>query len=337
MKEGPLISIVLPVYNGEKYLGKAIKSCINQTYKNLEIIIIDDYSTDSSLYIAEEFSKKDSRIKIIKNNSNEKLPVCLNIGHKIANGKFITWTSDDNIYQKEAINTLYQTIVEEKADIVYSEYLLIDESGNLIGQSNLNSIEFLLFNGVIGACFLYKKEVYERNEGYREDLVLVEDYDFWIRALKHSIYFKINNPGYYYYRYHPNSLTVKIKSNPLIKEEFLKNLKTLYNEFFNQKGLKNKDLIIEFLIDRYLNGHNRNLMVLEPGFLKEMEIISSSLINFSSDKIKRLLLFDVVETILKNGEYQNLNTLIKLHIAGRSTLLRLPIERYLAVIKKCMF
>ena len=98
-----LVSIVLPTFNGEEFLAQSIESVLKQSYKNLELIIVNDCSTDSTPRIIEEFAKKDSRIKIIHNAINQKLPRSLNIGFNAASGEYWTWTSDDNYYLENAI------------------------------------------------------------------------------------------------------------------------------------------------------------------------------------------------------------------------------------------
>ena len=90
-----LISIVLPVYNGEQYIDKAVESIIGQTYKNWELILVNDCSTDHTLEILEEYAGKDVRIRIINNTHNLKLPASLNVGFENAKGRYLTWTSDD--------------------------------------------------------------------------------------------------------------------------------------------------------------------------------------------------------------------------------------------------
>ncbi|WP_051228065.1 glycosyltransferase family 2 protein [Gillisia sp. JM1] len=338
MTDSPLISIILPVHNGRKYLELAISSCLNQTYENLELIIVDDGSTDDSILIAEEFKSKDSRISIIKNKENLTLPVSLNIGHKNAKGNFITWTSDDNIFQKDAIKKLYLTLVKKNVDIVYSDYLIIDDEGELVRHARLKDIEYLLFYGVIGACFLYKKEVYERNIGYNEKLFLVEDYDFWLRALKHSSYFRLENPVYYFYRYHPNSLTIRMEKDKELKQQCVQNLRNLYSNLFIDPSIRDKDAFIEIIINRHLEGPNVDIKMLESKyFFKDLHIVSSNFVGFSYRKVRRILITDVVETILKNKKFHKVSVLVALHRAGKSELLRLPIDRYFALFKKCIF
>lgn len=328
----------MPVYNGEKYLRQAIESCLNQTYTNIELIIINDASTDGSLAIINDFADTDDRIKIVTNSINKRLPTSLNIGHKLAKGDFMTWTSDDNLYQKDAIKTMYNSILESKSDIVYCDYLIMDDDGVIVDQAHLKPIEYLLFYGVIGACFLYKKEVYVNNNGYNENLFLVEDYDFWLRALKHSSFTKINNPGYYLYRYHKNSLTVQMNNDQELRNIFLKNLSSLYESFFDNENLKRKDILIDFLIDRFLNGTSESINFIKTNyFFEDFKEMSSTFINFSFDKLKRTILNNCIEEILKNKKYQTLANFIFLHKISMDTLLRLSIKRYLVLTKKCLF
>ncbi|GHC59987.1 glycosyltransferase family 2 protein [Ulvibacter litoralis] len=332
----PLISIVLPVYNGGRYLKQSIESCLSQTYKNIELIIVDDCSTDNSLEIANEFAIRDNRVKVHRNKVNSKLPASLNIGHFIAKGDFITWTSDDNYYQKDALKGMYNKLNKNNADIVYADYLIIDEEGVLRNSAKLKPLEYLMFYGVIGACFLYRKQVYERNNGYNENFFLVEDYDFFLRALRHSVYTKIDHPGYYYYRYHPNSLTVKMKSDEVLKAKFILNLKKLYSNFFNDTQLKNKDILISFLVNRFLHGPHMDILPLESNsLLSDLTSGCASLKNFSTERLNRIVISDSVDTIFKNKKFQNIKSLYYLHTKGKHIILRLTVSRYLALIKKC--
>ena len=333
----PLISIILPVYNGEKFLDCAIKSCVNQTYSNIEIIIINDCSTDDSLNIAKKWGEVDNRINIITNSENLKLPASLNRGHEAAQGEFITWTSDDNIFQPNAILKMLEELEARSADLVYCDYLIINEKSDIIGMSRLKPIEYLLFYGVIGACFLYRKEVYKRNSGFKENLFLVEDYDFWLRALKHSNFVKIDIPAFYYYRYHPASLTERMKEDKELKMSFLENLNKLYDELF-EVPLKNKQALIDYLIDRFKNGpHNNIYPLLSKSFFEDLEKCSSVFHGLSFLKIKRIIINDCIESILKNKKYQNFKTFNRLHKVASREILRLPIERYIVLVKKVIF
>ena len=203
----PLVSIVLPTYNGEKYLAQAIESCLNQTYASLELIVVDDASTDRTPEIISSYATQDARMRCLRHNTNRKLPAALNTGFAQARGEYLTWTSDDNCYQPDAIMSMLKVLDSQPdASIVYSNYTVIDEHGKVRGTTITTPISGLATWNCVGACFLYRRAVYEELGGYSEDLYLAEDYDFWLRA---SIRFKFSKleKDLYLYRDHSESLT----------------------------------------------------------------------------------------------------------------------------------
>ena len=134
----PKVSVVLPTYNGEKYIAKAIESVLKQSYTDFELIIVDDCSTDRTTEIIADYAKQDSRVKVIRNEKNSKLPKSLNNGFKYATGTFYTWTSDDNLYKTDALKVMV-SLLEEKPDVgmVYCDYDEIDEEGQIIKEKKL--------------------------------------------------------------------------------------------------------------------------------------------------------------------------------------------------------
>ncbi len=224
----PLISIILPVYNGQDYLIPAVESILNQTYKNFELIIVDDASTDNTPEIVDEFAKQDARIRVIHNKENKKLPASLNIGHRVAKGRYVTWTSHDNLLKPVFLEKLFGRLREKDADIIYSDYDLIDRDGNIYDYQHTEPHYHLIFGNTIGAAFLYKREVFEKLNGYIENLYLVEDYDFWLRAFIHGFEFIHSDSNNYLYRKHPESLTHKIHSDNKVGERHKKAIADMY-------------------------------------------------------------------------------------------------------------
>lgn len=205
--ENKLISIVLPVYNGEKYLGKALKSIVQQSYKNFELIIVDDCSTDRTPDIIRKYSDKDKRIQYIKNARNLKLPKALNAGFARANGSYLTWTSDDNCYKPNALEVMVKYLeCHSNIDMVYANYTEIDFAGKIIRKRYLEEPREIVYKNVVGACFLYRNEVAKCVGEYDANLFLAEDYDYWIRINKVGTIAHIAN-NLYYYRIHGESLT----------------------------------------------------------------------------------------------------------------------------------
>jgi glycosyltransferase involved in cell wall biosynthesis len=222
---------VLPTYNGEKYLRQSVDSIINQTYKEWELIIVDDCSTDNTYTIASEYSKKDNRISVIHNVTNQKTPTSLNIGFKHARGDLFTWTSDDNVFMPEALDILHKELTNDASiDLVFSNYSVIDPDDYILLDIKTGPKEDIFRVDTIGACFLYKREVHETLNGYNKDKYLVEDYDFGLRAYE-KFEFKHIDKSLYYYRIHNSSLSANkretiIKAAVKLLEEHYQNIPT---------------------------------------------------------------------------------------------------------------
>lgn len=230
------VSIVLPVYNGEHTLNLAIDSIISQTYSNLELIIVNDCSTDGTEGIIKKYAEIDSRIVIINNSANLKLPNSLNIGFEHATGDYLTWTSDDNIYKEDAIQKMIAFLQRDKnIDMVYADYTQIDEEGKVLDSLVLSNIDMLPFGNMIGACFLYKRDIAELVGKYDSDTFLAEDYDYWIRMWKIGNIVHLNE-NLYYYRRHAGSLTetkqdlIQLQTYKVLEKHFLFLYSTLSSE-----------------------------------------------------------------------------------------------------------
>ena len=117
--ENPLVSVIIPVYNAEKYIAKCINSLIEQTLQNFEVIVVNDGSTDNTPDILKELAKEDSRIIVI-NQSNQKQGAARNRGLEIAKGKYITFVDADDWLDLDYLERMYQAIIEDKADIAVS-------------------------------------------------------------------------------------------------------------------------------------------------------------------------------------------------------------------------
>ena len=115
------ISVIVPVYNVEQYVGECIESILNQSFYDIELILINDGSKDNSGFICDEYAKKDNRIKVI-HKKNEGVSIARNIGIKNASGKYIAFVDSDDLVDKEIYTTMLQAIEESGSDLVMCRY-----------------------------------------------------------------------------------------------------------------------------------------------------------------------------------------------------------------------
>lgn len=129
--EKDTVSIVIPIYNSEKYLNRCIESMVNQTYRNVEIILVDDGSPDLCPQICDEWAARDSRIKVI-HKENQGQGIARNTGMEIATGKYICFFDSDDYIEKDTIEQTYNLAQEEKAEIVVFGITCVDAQGRVI-------------------------------------------------------------------------------------------------------------------------------------------------------------------------------------------------------------
>ena len=207
------ISVIVPVYNVEKYVSKCIDSIINQTYKNLEIILIDDGSSDSSGKICDDYSIKDPRIKVkhIKNNgvSNAR-----NLGIKLANGDYITFVDSDDYIELNMYERLISIIDNDRIpDIITSGFYYETAEGIVFSKSKKGITKFDVLNneeafnevfiGRFGAYIwnkLFRKKLLLSNKiFFRDDIFSSEDLLFVCQSISYSnIIYHYNNDFYHY-------------------------------------------------------------------------------------------------------------------------------------------
>lgn len=122
------ISVIVPVYNSEEYVGKTIESILNQTLKEIQIILVDDGSTDNSGKICDEYAKKDERILVV-HKINGGLADARNAGMKVATGKYMMFIDADDLFEQDSCEHMYNIIEENKVDYVIGNYQMMDNDG----------------------------------------------------------------------------------------------------------------------------------------------------------------------------------------------------------------
>ena len=264
------VSIVLPTYNGEKFIRDSIGSILNQTYQNWELIIVNDCSNDNTLNIINDYVQKDGRIKVISNEQNLKLPASLNVGFSQAQGEYYTWTSDDNIYKPTAIEAMTKYLDNNAdCDLVSFNFDFVDEDLSFKNEFYKNRTTLQLTQHCnIGACFMYRKEIVEKVGKYDEDTFCAEDYDYWCRvAIKGNIHYVDEN--LYTYRMNPQSLTAT--KEPIVREKAL-NIRYKYAETIAEKCGFNEKEKIQLLLCFYDNEHNKKWLKIAEHINKALYI-----------------------------------------------------------------
>lgn len=183
------ISIIVPIYNVEQYLDKCLKSLIAQTYKDIEIICVDDCSTDASLKIAKSYAKKDSRIKIIKHKKNSGISKTRNTGIKNSNAPYLMFCDPDDWYELEMCEKMLNAIKNNNADMAICGVNIIYEVDSNLKKSDIKSFNIRdevltsssikLYNIHCGVPFkIFKRKIIKKNNIYFPEGLKYEDIFF---------------------------------------------------------------------------------------------------------------------------------------------------------------
>ena len=188
--EDKLVSVIMPMYNSEKYIEESIQSVINQTYLFWELIIIDDGSKDQSVNIVEKYAKLDKRIKLVQSKKNLGVAKARNQGTQLAKGRYIAFLDSDDIWLPDKLNHQIKFMQEKQAPMSYTQYRQftnkVSEPGNLIDVEPKVSYKRLLKGNIIGCltAMIDRKFVDEISMPDQRH----EDYIAWLNILKKGIY-----------------------------------------------------------------------------------------------------------------------------------------------------
>lgn len=197
----PLISVILPTYNVEKYICEAIDSILNQSFSDFELIIVDDCSTDNTYSLCLEYASVDKRVKVFRNEENSKIEFSLNKALSLAKGYYVVRMDGDDISEPKRLEIM-KGYLEDHPDIVLvgTSTITINAEGQEIGRTvffdDLEVIErTCLFRTPVIHIWMTYKWVYEQFNGYRK-FFGSEDYDFVLRVM--SAGYKCTNISDYY-------------------------------------------------------------------------------------------------------------------------------------------
>lgn len=248
-----LISIIVPVYNAEKYLNECIESVLKQTYNNFELLLIDDGSNDSSSKICDDYANQDERVKVV-HKQNAGVSAARNTGLDIAKGEYITFIDSDDFVHEDYLKKLHSRLFGDNADLVFCKFAYFEGTQIKASKEKLpklllinNDYNFMRFvrrffsfgkKNLFGGVWrvLYKREIVE-GLTFNSEIKVSEDLVFLIKALLKSKRVGFENTVLYFYRQLASSVSKSYKSN------FLKSQTALCYEINNIfADLKNRQI-----------------------------------------------------------------------------------------------
>lgn len=226
----PLVSVIMPSYNHERYISEAIESVLTQTFTDLELIIIDDASKDNSRQIIEGFSKKDGRIKAIFHERNMGIARTLNDGIERAKGKFITFIASDDVWIKDKLEKQVRVLEENEDLVVWAEAEIIDANGNSTGEvftqkyhPSARKKSGDIFEELLIGDFMHDRILKRENLGdirFNEALKYLNDHQFDVDLASKYEYCFIPEP-LVRYRRHGTNTTLSYGEVGWLKEQII--------------------------------------------------------------------------------------------------------------------
>ncbi|MGL5056237.1 MAG: glycosyltransferase family 2 protein [Fusobacteriaceae bacterium] len=310
------ISVIIPVYNTEKYLRRCLESIINQSLKEIEIIIVNDGSPDGSSKIIDEFSQKDKRIKVI-NKKNGGLSSARNVGLKKAVGEYIFNIDSDDWIEQNYFIEMYSKAKKDNLDIVISDFFLDWDNGKIdyikefdISETDFVSGEEYVTNFIAGKIFpsvwnkMFKNSLYKDNNiehpeyiSFGEDLATTPRLGYCAKKIG-----KLNK-AYIHYIQNPGSITndgVMKKYNQLI------DALNILEKFFENTKYKEKIYTLEIsqLTDYIYRDYDIKDKFFEPLIERYIEIIKNKNIEILNLKRKNMIYFWILKKIPKKSMFR---------------------------------
>lgn len=245
------VSVIIPVYNVEKYIRKCLDSVCAQTLEDIEIICVNDCSPDDSIEILKEYASKDNRIKIIDFKENRGVAVARNEAIKIATGEYIGFVDSDDWIDLDFYEKLYKKAKEDNVDLVIGNLLKNNQGKNSFLHNMANRVKQnkIYFSGLFCLGIYSTKLIRENNLSFTEGLKYGEDRLFPILAAYYANKISVVDNAYYYYFTRDDSATVEFYENEDKVNDFIESSKLIL-KYFNQLNYNEDDYNI--FIKEYL-------------------------------------------------------------------------------------
>jgi len=317
MKDSELISVILPCYNAIEYLKEALDSILNQSYTNLEIITIDDGSSDGTLKYLQNQALKDLRIRVISNEKNLGLIKTLNKAINLAQGDYIARMDADDISHPERIEKLFDFLQKTDSDVVSCNFDYLKEDGNFFKTNTLKAISYeeiflssFLFTPICHPGLVARKKVFINNVySLSDSSIHTEDYELWSRMARKNVKFQNLNEKLYSFRI--NSASVSHKFEDLQKDNFASCAQQHYNLYFKtdisleiyrivvnrfnsikKNELKKAFSLIDDLVGQSSLDSRKSIKTI--GQLQKMDILIQAV------RLEKMYLFNLLQLIFSN-------------------------------------
>jgi len=231
------ISVLMCVYNGEKYLSQSIDSILGQTFSDFNFVLVNDGSSDRSLEILSAYAQKDNRIILISNPENLGIAASVTKGLQFCTGKYIARMDQDDIALPERFKVQHQYLESHpKIDAVGTGLIFIDENGIPTGKRHISPTDSMIIRlQMYYKCVLHNPSVMMRSSYYQlynereseKDFFAADDYSFWLRKNTHHLYANIAEP-YLYYRVHQGQTSKN--RNQRQRKETLRSAQLAYSD-----------------------------------------------------------------------------------------------------------
>lgn len=229
----PLVSIIVPVYNVQNSVARCLESVLAQTWKEIEVIVLNDGSTDGSLAICEQFRRKDPRITLI-DKPNAGLSMTRNDGMKVAKGKYVQFVDSDDLLEPDFTENMVRAAEANSADLVISPYWMALPP-EMVNPGEGEKLATFYFNVVWNK--LYRRQLLEAVDlWFTNDLLYAEDQQFNVRYLQYAkVIASIDTPGYYYIQ-NPQGICHTQLTAGTVMQNKLQMLR-YYKELFTKLGI----------------------------------------------------------------------------------------------------
>lgn len=303
-----LISIIVPIYNNEQFLNRCIRSIVNQSYSNLEIILINDGSTDQTPNICDKFAGQDERIKVI-HKENDGVAIARNTGLDIAAGDYITFVDSDDYIKEDFCETLLENAIKYNADIVQCGYYRASEKGKVLSENKLN---FDIIEGSYNSSYYYAKGEnctnYVCNKLFSKNIInsirfpnaiVSEDFAFNVKAYYNSDKTIVIPDPLYYYIDNLNSVTNsdfdKRKLDAIrIGEAMFDYHKKRYPDLCSFFALYIVNYSIQFYFEVYkssINEKEKYLKLLNERFNKYFNFLRKNKFQYFTNNKRKLMFY----------------------------------------------